>query len=494
MQPSNGSRYYQAIPVRVGIVADSFLYENYAPSAALTALTPDNWEALLPELDCVLITSVWHGLAGEWTGAAESGTPARAALHALAQTAHAAGCPVLFYSKEDPPNYAHFVSFARDCDVVFTSAAECIARYQQACPGKAVHPLAFAVNPMLHNPIDCRCAKQSDCVLFAGSWIPKYPARMKSQHSLFHWVHQAGLLLRIADRNFSRNVFRYRFPLRYMHDNIGSFSYRELSVIYKLFPWVLNLNSVANSETMFAMRVYDALACGALVLSNESAGMERLFPAVQVIRTREDLRRAAAESVLARERRRLDGIRSAFRQGTVFERMAFLLETAGVRAQCLPQRRVGVVVQGSGDGAAQYREMFDRQTYADKCLIFLPGDEKKLPQCQMLALWGSGRRYGPCYLEDMINGFKYTSCDYITKHAARVAAGQQHCYTGSISDRYATVFWAASYSISDILSLPDTAFPLPNGYAADAECSIAPLAMDAAHAEKETGALSVPAI
>src|SRR5699024_11484368 len=42
--------------------------------------------------------------------------------------------PIVFYSKEDPPNYNHFLPFAQQSDYIFTSAAETIPKYQKDCP------------------------------------------------------------------------------------------------------------------------------------------------------------------------------------------------------------------------------------------------------------------------------------------------------------------------------------------------------------------------
>lgn len=42
--------------------------------------------------------------------------------------------------------------------------------------------------------------------------------------------------------------------------------------------YVININTVKDSRTMFARRVFEAMACGRIVISNESLGMRELFP------------------------------------------------------------------------------------------------------------------------------------------------------------------------------------------------------------------------
>lgn len=113
---------------------------------------------------------------------------------------------------------------------------------------------------------------------FAGSWMKKYPARAAQQRQLFDWVREAGLHLEIADRNYSRYSLLVPLSPRYLSAVMPDFTYKDVSALYKCYDWVLNLNSVGNSEDMFSLRVYDALACGSMVLSNGSVGWSSIFP------------------------------------------------------------------------------------------------------------------------------------------------------------------------------------------------------------------------
>lgn len=435
---SNGSRYYQSLSIRLGIVSDSFLYENYFPTCQLRYLTPDNWEALLGDLDCLLVTSVWHGLSGEWTGASVPDSPACGRLCALMEAARKRGLPVLFYSKEDPPNFHCFQQYAALADFIYTSAQECVPRYEALFPGVPVDTMRFAVSPTLHNPIGMKPLNQESGVFFAGSWMKKYPKRVQQQGELFDWVRQAGLPLEIADRNYARYSFRYCYPLRYLSSVVSNFSYEQIAGLYKLYAWALNLNSVTDSEDMFSMRVYDALACGSLVLSNESVGMERLFPQVCVIHSYEELRQILEQPTQQLEARRLDGIRQVFRAGTVYEKMGEMLHRAGVIKDSAPCRPVGVVLPEGTAPQERCRKMFEAQTYPNLLLISSPRDTQAIDACDIIAPWGPGRVYGPHYIEDMVNGFKYTDCRYVAKP---IPGETGHHYTGRIADGYAAVFW-----------------------------------------------------
>lgn len=457
---SNGTRLYTALPFRVGMVADPFLFRNYAPTCDLVYLTPDNWLEQLGALDCVIVASVWHGLHGEWTGASLPASAIGKRLLELMEQTRRRGVPVIFYSKEDPANFRWFCRYAEQADRIYTSARECIGDYQSLVPGAGVETLHFAISPRLHNPIGMQpLDRLGDTAFFAGSWTKKYPKRVESQLDLFRWIRRAGLRLEIADRNYSRYRIQYRYPIRYLSSVVPDFPYEEIAALYKLYGWVLNLNSATRSLDMFSLRVYDALACGCLVLSNESPGMERIFPQAYVIDCYERLEEVLHTPRPDLEQRRLAGIRQAFRTGTVYERMERILKSVGLDAACVRAPAVGVIP--APEGAEGLRAMFEAQTYPHKVWISSPHDREAIHRCGMVALWGKGRTYGPTYLEDMVGGFRYTACDYITKPDP--AQGWGHRYTDRIEDPYGTLFWREAWEAQPEVSCG----PRPNGYVSD---------------------------
>ena len=463
---SNGSSFYKPLPFRVGIVADRFLYENYFCTCQLIYLTPDNWLEQLPGLDCVIVTSVWHGLNGEWTGASLSGSAVCVRLCALMEETRRRGCPILFYSKEDPPNFHCFLSYAALADHIYTSAQECVEDYRIRCPGIPVDTMHFAISPLLHNPIGMKPLGDGvRMAFFAGSWMKKYPARAAQQKQLFDWVRKAGLHLEIADRNYSRYSLRYRYPLRYLSSVLPDFTYADVSELYKCYDWTLNLNSVGNSEDMFSLRVYDALACGSLVLSNKSVGMERYFPQVYVIDCYEQLLEALETPLPDLEQRRLAGLRQVFRVGTVYERMEQMLRSVSLNGVCVDNPLVGVIPEENTMDLDGLRAMFEAQSYPHKVWISSAEDHATVEHCGMVAPWGTGCQYGRYYLEDMVNAFKYTASDYISTPPPS-QTNSIHRYSNKITDWYSTLFWRKIYE-----DLPSRwrckTVELPNGYCSD---------------------------
>ena len=70
MPESNGTRFYERLGYRIGIVCDRFFYDSIVEAAEFVYLTPDNWKTAIAEkgIDVLLFVSTWTGLHDEWTG------------------------------------------------------------------------------------------------------------------------------------------------------------------------------------------------------------------------------------------------------------------------------------------------------------------------------------------------------------------------------------------------------------------------------------------
>lgn len=472
---SNGCRYYEPVNLRIGIVCDEFFYESIKAAAHFIYLTPDSWKEELEQgLDAVLLISAWRGLHMEWNGMGslnavllgEPNAPRKAALDLLA-ACREKGVPTIFYSKEDPPDYELFVEFAKHADHVFTSAKECIPYYQQDCGRRDVHSICFGINPLEHNPIGCHQGEKEDTVLFSGSWMVKYPERCQDLAVLFDGVMASDYKLHIIDRNYPGNA-RYHFPSPYFEQASPALPHGDLQKIHKLFDWAININSVKGSETMFANRAFELQANGILMLSNFSLGINNLLPNVQLVQDSAEVS-AILSGMTPEERyeRQMVGVRSVMGGHTCFDRLAQLLAPTGLSA-AQPSRRVLVLADTITD---RVRKCFALQSYAERDLLAASeATPALLEQYDMVAWFGPEAHYGVFYLEDMVNGFKYTACDYITKDAwyegGTLHAGTEHGYVARMGSKYRTLFWRSAYTPEFLLSSTEGG-ELPNGYSID---------------------------
>ncbi|RND01814.1 glycosyltransferase [Lysinibacillus halotolerans] len=465
---SNGSRYFKKFEVNVGIVSDEFLYHSFKDVANFHYLTNKNYKELAHALDFILIVTTWKGLNKEWRGLANENSNRRKELYEIIEFFRGIDKKVVFYSKEDPVNYEKFVEIAKRCDYIFTTAEEIIPRYKEECKNENVFVLEFGVNPLYHNPVGMRTIKKSNDVFFAGSWLTKYPERQKETKDIFNGVIEAGRNLKIIDRNFEINHPDYFFPREYAKYISPSISHEYLQKIHKLYNWAINLNSVKYSNTMFANRVYELQAIGNIILSNYSVGVNNLFPNVFIINdsleVKDIINSFTDEEVFEHQ---VGGIRNVMSSYTTFHRFNHLLLCIGEKGR-LPKHRVLVVVNEMNQ---QIKQQFESQTYPYKHIVTYSEFTQELKeQFEIIAFFNSKYEYGEFYLEDMINAFKYTDVDYVTKssyyNGEKFIEETEHDFVEKIGDKYRSVFWSSKFQLKDFNNMNGET-PLPNGYSID---------------------------
>lgn len=469
---SNGCRYYEKLPYRIGLICDEFFYESIRSAADFVFLTPDNWEGALEQgLDVMLFVTAWRGLHEEWRGLGAvqnmDKNPRRRLAISILEECRKREIPTVFYSKEDPPNYEVFLEYAKHCDYVCTTAEECVPRYREACGHDRVQAVCFGIDPFSHNPIGMRSGEKEDTVLFSGSWMLKYPDRCRELSVIFDGILQTGHGLHIIDRNYPGNP-KYCFPAQYFPYASGALPHDLLQKVHKLFDWAVNINSVKGSRTMFANRAFELQANGVMLLSNLSIGVNRMLPTVQMVQDSTEVARIL-DSMTEEERyeRQIAGVRSVMTEHTCFDRMAQILNPLGIPAQ-QSKRRILVLAEEITDAL---RRSFEKQSYPEKVLRNEADVQpENLSDFDMIAWFAPDAEYGVFYLEDMANGFKYTACDYITKDAwlesGVLHEGVEHDYVTRMGGKYRTLFWRAAFEPGFLLNLSGEQY-LPNGYSID---------------------------
>src|SRR5699024_2868920 len=106
---------------KIGIISDLFLYKSFQGLADFYPVYPDNYDQL-GHVDILLLVSTWRGIDGvSWRGVTSKKNEIRAKLfEEILPFYRARDIPIVFYSKEDPPNYNAFVEFAKQADHIFT--------------------------------------------------------------------------------------------------------------------------------------------------------------------------------------------------------------------------------------------------------------------------------------------------------------------------------------------------------------------------------------
>ena len=444
-QTSNGCGYFAKAASKIAVICDRFYYDSVQSAADFSYVTPENWGEVLRKVDVFLVVSTWNGLNNEWQGLATEGSSKRLLLDKLIDYAKSNGVPVVFYSKEDPPHYSDFIGTAKKCDYVFTSCAEKIHDYVADCGHNRVYVMRFGIDPCFHNPIGCNNELRKDGgVIFSGSWYRKFPERCTDLRMIFDGILAAHRPLAIVDRfsNVATPDNRYEFPQAYRDFVHPGVSHDLLQNLHKTFNWSININTVKNSQTMFANRAYELQATGSLLMSNYSIGVNSILPLVYLAHSKEGVGRLLS-SFDAEElyERQMASVRYVMTGETCFDRISEMLRIVG-KPECTTSRTVAVVVDHV---TPEVQQMFDEQSFPSRKLYAIEEfSEKEYRAVDYVAFWSPDSYYGPFYLEDMLNGFKYTQSSYVTKAAFRkdgkLENGIEHGFVSTMQDRHRTVF------------------------------------------------------
>lgn len=274
--------------LRVAVVLDQFSKSAFQYEFSTVDVPALDWEALLEVAlpDLLLVESVYSGHDGSWAGrVARFGEPS-AELASLVGWCRNRGIPTVFWNKEDPINHDWFTASASLFDHVFTVDSNMLDRYRSLLGHDRVGVLQFSAQPVIHHPPPDEGLRTGQ-VAFAGSYYAaKHPARREQMEMLLDAAAEFGL--HIFDRMDRQDDPRFAWPEKYQEYIVGSLTYPQTLEAYRRYKTFINVNTVVDSPTMCARRVYELLASGTRVLSGPSLALERV--PVEIARTTREAR------------------------------------------------------------------------------------------------------------------------------------------------------------------------------------------------------------
>jgi len=257
---------------------------------SLVAVSPKNWQDAFikkreGEIKFFLCESAWSGIANSsWRGQIYKDKRVfyenRRALLEILEYCKSTQIPTVFWAKEDPMYFQgkvyDFTDTALKFDYILTTAEECISKYQ-ALGHKNVRLWPFGFSLEFYCPPKDETIPRENAAVFAGGWYPEYLERCQDLAAIFDIVLSAGISLRIYDRYKVSGHSTKPFPAKYQPYVQNAVPYEKLGDVYRGVEYVINVNTVRDSGTMFARRVYEAMACGCIIISNDSVGMRKQF-------------------------------------------------------------------------------------------------------------------------------------------------------------------------------------------------------------------------
>ena len=462
---SNGSNYYEKFKVRIGIITDEYMYNYYKDAVELVYIPYVSYKETIEQVDIVMFVSCWHGMNNnDWRGmTSEAG---KNKVIEVLDYAKKQNKKVIFQTIEDPSNYETFLPIAKHADYIFTTAREMIDSYKKDLKNENVFLLDYGINPQFHNPVGFRNEKikLKNAVFFAGSWAPRYKERCQDEKALFDGVIQSNNKLVIADRNC--NIKGYEFPVEYDKYIIPAIEHEKLQKVHKLFNWELNLNSIKYSQTMCAMRVYELQALGNLMISNYSIAVNNKFPNIFTVKNPFEVSKILnSYNEVEIYKMQVDGIRNVMSNHTVYDKLNQIFENIDEKQYIVKEKKVLVVCDKLDE---EFEKIYSAQTYKNKEAVELNKLTNEIANMyDYIAYMTKKINYQRNYLEDMVNGFKYTASDFITVSSkiedSRIE-GINHDYVNDSTNIQLCVFDSKKY---DALQTINGNSIEGNGYSVD---------------------------
>lgn len=428
--------------LRVAVVMDTFSEHSFGPEFDMLQLHPEKCIGQLTGFDphLLLIESAWLGQGDRWQR--KIAYCEKELIETLAWCREH-DVPTAFWNKEDPLHFDTFLATARLFDLVFTTDIDSIPRYKECLGHDDVYVLPFACQPATQNPLEIHERKRRFC--FAGSYYVRFPDRQRDIDVFARTLDDlAGF--DIYDRNYGKNDPNYSFPASFRKYILGGLHFSEIDKAYKGYEFAVNMNSIKLSQSMFARRVFELLACNTLTVSNYSVGMRKLLGDLVISTDDESELRARLQPLIndpsSSRKLRLAGLRRVLSEHTYAHRFAYVASKAFGRnweVRC-PEVLVVAPVRDAAEAASALAQ-FQRQAVERKTLALVAtAPDFKTPNLPSGVCWfdsssaavttlvelASGSAvagmipddyYGADYLTDLLLACKYTDAGVVGKAA-----------------------------------------------------------------------------
>lgn len=433
--------------LKIACILDKFTMNCYEKMCKLIKITPDNWkiDLELNRPNLLFVESAWYGNDNAWENKVQCKKEYdRTILNDVIKWCNENKITTVFWNKEDPFHYNHFIDSAKLFDYIFTTDENCIKKYKKDLNNKNVYLLQFAAQPKIHNPIKIY-DNRIDKACFAGSFYNnKYIERKESLETLLK-VASENIGLDIYDRNYNNPNIQYKFPEKFNKYVKGYLEPHDLDKCNKGYKVMLNTNSIINSPTMFSRRVFEGLACATPVVSTYSKGIENIFENLVVSSDYEE--ELKKEILNLKEeyyynKKSILGVREIMNKHTYEHRLKFILDKIGIKI--VPKEKY-ICIICKINNIEEFKDVisiYEKQTYKYKqiciivkskqlyealknknnniCLILINNNNlnkslKEYVMCDYISFINLDNYYFENYLEDMINATLYTDAQVIGK-------------------------------------------------------------------------------
>lgn len=285
-----------------GVILDDFTSLALSYEWNQLYLRPKDWREQLEKqpIDILFVESAWHGNNDSWRYLLTRKDGVYEPLANLVAWCQERGIPTVFWNKEDPAHFDEFLPVAKLFEYVYTTDGDQLDRYRKELGHNRIALLPFAAQTAIHYPHRSPKTPLRD-VAFGGMYFNnKFPQRREQMDILLGGAHDASSQLDSGFDIFSRFINedeRYQFPEPLNEHVVGSLTYEQMLTAYRSYKVFLNVNSVVNSSTMCARRLFELSACAVPVLTTPSRAINTYFDNDEIVQV--DDREYARQWVLS---------------------------------------------------------------------------------------------------------------------------------------------------------------------------------------------------
>lgn len=386
--------------IKVASILDEFSYNSFKYECNLISLTPQTWRAQMDAFqpDLFFCESAWSGADSNtrpWMGrvyASENfNYENRQALLDILDYCQERGIPTVFWNKEDPTHYSdkkhNFVDTAIKFDHIFTTAVECVQMYKEDYGHTSVNVLPFATQPRMFNPVIS--SNRSTELVFAGGWYGNHENRSEAMKTMFDAALASGKGLKIYDRFYGSTDETKKFPSKYQPYLNPPVPNDRVAEVYKESEIGMTINTVTDSKTMFARRIFELMSCNTLVVSNTSVGVKDFFGDDVLYLDQNPGILSLIDSVTISEMRKRN-LENVLKNHTYKKRFEKILETAGVPFNQISDSGAFMVrLTDKNQGEAVFKKMQSMRDWEGPKTILVAANLSDLDYAEALAQWNT---------------------------------------------------------------------------------------------------------
>lgn len=435
--------------LKIACIFDKLTESCFDGICNLIKVHPYEWkgELELNRPNILLVESAWHGNDDAWNKKVQYINKYNTLeLKNLVDWCKKKFIPTIFWNKEDPVHYNHFINTAKLFDYVFTTDESSVNKYKIDLKHDNIFVLPFAANPKIHNPIKIdlnRCNK----ACFAGSYYNnKYERRRERLDTILEAAIES-IGLDIYDRNYNRNLKQYEYPNKFKENIVGYLPVEKLDKANKGYKVVLNVSTVDNSKTMFSRRIYEVLACGTPIISTYSLGIEELFGDIVMVsddkqKIKDELSKIEQDNYYY-DIKSIKGIRRILENHTYNQRLMYLLDKVSININNINKDICIIGLVKGYEDLKKISENYENQLYKYKKLLLITYSEelylklkgscnfdknilllnnksmnlslKDIIDSDYISILNPNNYYGKYYLRDLVNATIYTNAEVIGK-------------------------------------------------------------------------------